>query len=1336
MKNLQLSSEISFKLELQLEEEVLLFSAFDIERNRLFFVSSANVVYIRQLPLPQKGRLWNKNLLPMENDPVDLEPGDSITALDYLMEKEALLVGTSNGYLMLHAGDGSATEVVGRVEGGVKCIAPSPDGALIAIVTGFGKILVMTHDWDLLYEIMIDNQPTDVDVRDATGSTIYPFEISVSWRGDGKYFATLSESWDSSSSQKKLRIWERDSGALHSVTEAKAFMGAALDWMPSGAKVAAAFDRKADNNGPLIVFFERNGLERSSFSINELMDATIEVLKWNCSSDLLGAVVRCERYDAIKIWSFSNNHWYLKQEIRYPKSDRVKFIWDPMKPLHLISWTLGGKITTYNFVWITAVMENSVALVIDNSNVHVTPLALSLMPPPMYLFNLKFPTAVCDMAFFSKSSKSQMAACLSDGSLCIVEFPASDTWEELEGKEFFVETSSEVAFGSLKHLIWLDSHILLGVSYYETGDTNNACLVTSSSENELTHCQGKYLSGYSLQEIELVCSEDCVLGLVASSGWGAKVSCQLSLEGPVIAIVPNPAKRGSAFVQLDGGIIVEYTSKLGITRVPAESYLQKLDYSIGFSSSCPWMSIASVYDNGVLKPLPFGLDDNGSLHVSGRILCNNCSGFSFYSNSADQMITHLILTTKQDLLFIVDMDDILHGNLEAKYEKFIKVGNRNIEENRDSINIWERGAKLVGVLHGDAAAVILQTTRGNLECIHPRKLVLASIVNALVQRRFRDAILMVRRHRIDFNIIVDHCGWQNFLECANEFVKQVKNLSYITEFVCSVKNENVTEKLYRNIISLPYLKATRDIQAANVDGCYGKSKISSVLQAIREALEDQVPESPAKELCILTTLARSEPPAIVEALKRIKVVREMELLGVDDPRRKSYPSAEEAMKHLLWLTNSEAAYEAALGLYDLNLAAIVALNSQKDPKEFLPFLQGLERMPPLIMKYKIDLRLQRYESALKNIVSAGDAYYEDSINLMKNNPKLFSLGIQLFTDPSKKSQILEAWGDHLHGDKCFEDAATAYLCCSSLEKALKAYRACGHWKGVLTVAGLLKLGKEEALRLANELCEELQALGKPAEAAKIALEYCDDVASGIHFLISAREWEEALRIGFIHKREDLISEVKCAALECAGILISEYEEGLEKVGKYLARYLAVRQRRLLLSAKLQSEDRSIDDVDDETASNTSSNFSGMSAYTTGTRRGSSASTSSTTASKARQTRHQKKGGKIRAGSPGEEMALVEHLKGMSLTAGAQHELKSLLVSLVMLGNEETARKLQRVGDSFQLSQRAAVKLAEDTISNDDIDEKRHTLEHYVQKVRGELPHLEAIPWQSKVLFSS
>ncbi|QHN79394.1 Elongator complex protein [Arachis hypogaea] len=512
-------------------------------------------------------------------------------------------------------------------------------------------------------------------------------------------------------------------------------------------------------------------------------------------------------------------------------------------------------------------------------------------------------------------------------------------------------------------------------------------------------------------------------------------------------------------------------------------------------------------------------------------------------------------------------------------------------------------------------------------------------------------------------------------------------------------------------------------------------KISSVLMAVRKALEDHLTESPSRELCILTTLARSDPPLLEDALKRIKVIREMELSHADDQRRMSYPSAEEALKHLLWLADPDAVYESALGLYDLNLAAIVALNAQKDPKEFLPFLQELQRMPTLLMQYNIDLKLKRFEKALRHLASAGDSYYDDCMALVKKNPQLFPLSLKLFTDPAKKMPFLEAWGDYLSDEKCFEDAATIYLSCSCLDKALKSYRAINNWSGVLTIAGFLNLGKDEVLHLASELCEELQALGKPGEAAKIALEYCGDISNGVNLLISAREWEEALRVAFMHRRDDLIKAVNNASAECASTLIGEYEEGIEKAGKYLARYLAVRQRRLLLAAKLQSEERAASDIDDDAASETSSNLSGMSAYTTGTQRSSAASLSSTATSKARNSRRQKKRGKIRPGSPDEEMALVEHLKGMSLTPEARRELKSLLVSLMMLGEGETARKLQHVAENFQLSQIAAVRLAEETMSNDIINEQAHTLEQYSRKVRSHMHDSEAFSWRLKVFIS-
>ena len=99
-----------------------------------------------------------------ESEPLGLEYGDSITALDYQMEKEALIVGTSSGDLILHSVDYNTTEIVGKVDDGIQSLTSSPDGALLAVTTGFGKLLVMTCDWEVLYEAEIDPQLVDVRV--------------------------------------------------------------------------------------------------------------------------------------------------------------------------------------------------------------------------------------------------------------------------------------------------------------------------------------------------------------------------------------------------------------------------------------------------------------------------------------------------------------------------------------------------------------------------------------------------------------------------------------------------------------------------------------------------------------------------------------------------------------------------------------------------------------------------------------------------------------------------------------------------------------------------------------------------------------------------------------------------------------------------------------------------------------------------------------------------------------------------------------------------------------------------------------------------------------------
>lgn len=54
------------------------------------------------------------------------------------------------------------------------------------------------------------------------------------------------------------------------------------------------------------------------------------------------------------------------------------------------------------------------------------------------------------------------------------------------------------------------------------------------------------------------------------------------------------------------------------------------------------------------------------------------------------------------------------------------------------------------------AYLLCQMPRGNLETIFPRVLVLSSVRRHLDQLRYGDAFKIMRKHRINLNLIYDH----------------------------------------------------------------------------------------------------------------------------------------------------------------------------------------------------------------------------------------------------------------------------------------------------------------------------------------------------------------------------------------------------------------------------------------------------------------------------------------------------------------------------------------------------------------------------------------------------
>merc|ERR1712233_109172 len=117
-------------------------------------------------------------------------------------------------------------------------------------------------------------------------------------------------------------------------------------------------------------------------------------------------------------------------------------------------------------------------------------------------------------------------------------------------------------------------------------------------------------------------------------------------------------------------------------------------------------------------------------------------------------------------------------------------------------------------------------------------------------------------------------------------------------------------------------------------------------------------------LPVLGTLVREGGNGMEEALARIRNVRDAKLKTKTD----------EALKFLLYMVDVNVLYDVALGTYDFDLVMMVAEKSQKDPKEYLPFLNSFKQMEVNFMKYSIDKYLKRYESALHHIAKCQDKF--------------------------------------------------------------------------------------------------------------------------------------------------------------------------------------------------------------------------------------------------------------------------------------------------------------------------------------------------------------------------
>ena len=152
-------------------------------------------------------------------------------------------------------------------------------------------------------------------------------------------------------------------------------------------------------------------------------------------------------------------------------------------------------------------------------------------------------------------------------------------------------------------------------------------------------------------------------------------------------------------------------------------------------------------------------------------------------------------------------------------------------------------------------------------------------------------------------------------------------------------------------------------------------------------------------------------------------------------------SSKDALEYVSWLVNPNRLFDVALTTYDFDLVTLVATQTQKDPKEYVPYLKELKNFASQdYMKFKVHLDLKNFDKALKKLSrSEDDSHFEEALSLIKKQ-RLYKKALDCYaSQPNRLNAINEAFGDYLDQRGFLDEAGSMYMAGQALEKAQDAY---------------------------------------------------------------------------------------------------------------------------------------------------------------------------------------------------------------------------------------------------------------------------------------------------------
>jgi elongator complex protein 1 len=1166
--------------------------------------------------------------------------------------------------------DQEKIEIIGSIDVGISAAAWSPEEELLVFVTRQDTLILVNRNFDPLVEGTLSEadlqaskhvsvgwgkketqfqgkraramkDPTVPDAVDEGKPSIREDgAVSISWRGDGAYFAVNSVV---PGHRRVVRVFDRE-GHLDSASEPVDGLESALCWRPSGNLIAAI---KRSESKIEVVFFERNGLRHGEFDLRltkEQMDtwATTISLNWNIDSTVLAVAFK----DRIHLWTMGNYHYYLKQEISILSSNRPLVVhWHSRDPLKLLAdsertLVQASSMSTVSRGPVRPPQDLGAVAVIDGRIMKLTPLGQAAVPPPMAFCEVIFDHNLRDCAF---TENGETVVVLTKQTLEVCRWPLQSKEAGNGGKRITTRYSPHVERSTIPLPIMGDAS---KPHYSQIGVCgNNEAYILAHYQDakpaELYMCRldRKELSFTRIETSvnpRSFVSENYQNTLWATSGTGTQF---------LASTTPTPIQGGD---------------ETSLTGADPDACV--------FQLSVPVPGEPNGYHEPTFRKV--SLDSKNTLRADGHVLARDCSSFAVTD-------AHIIFTTTQHLLKFVHLAEPKEMNVPGDTPE--------VDERCRSI---ERGAKIVTAMPS-SYAVVLQMPRGNLETIYPRVLVLTGIRRHIANLDYRTAFLACQTHQVDLNILHDYQP-ENFMVNVPKFVDELRKPARVDEFISKLKEEDVSQTLYRDTLNNPTDNTLLGKETRTATG-----KVNRICDALISVLSSK---PPAFLQNIITAHVCKRPPDLNAALMLVSKLR-----------RTSTEEADMAISHLCFLTDTNRLYDAALALYDLEVTLLVAQNAQRDPREYMPFLQSLHALPELRRQYTIDNHLKNYAKALTSL-HALSAHEEAETYTTKHS--LYSHALDLYKySPFHLETITRHYASYLSSQSQHLHAATLYDSLHDYSAAYPLYALAHAWRECLTCATLLPLPPSQLHTLASSLATHLsETTHDYRAAATIHAEYLSSIPTAAKLLTQGSYFADATRLLALHNHTPLITEViDPSLLDKTAEILSLLTDCRAQLSSQVPRILELRKIKISDPLAFFGGDHADGGFDDTISlaptDSTLANHSLFTRYShTSKFAGTQASNLTGMSRKTSKTRRkeERKRARGKKGSVYEEEYLVSSVRRLVERVNGTHdEVRRLISGLVRRGMRERALE---VGKAMGVMQDELVKAREEVWGAEDVQD--------------------------------